>query len=372
MSGFTYNGIHSSTYHVEYVPDASARWFNGADFSVYETDVAWHNGGYYYGNSAKTREFVLHCWFDGITIKQREQIRKWLGRNTSGNLILDDLPFVYWKVRPTKMITGVLYNDNECGTMNLVYSGTFDVTLTAYEPFGYLTRKSNDGSENDGAENYCGIIRTSNMPQLPTTSSTSFSVYNPGTESCGLTIRISGTSTAPFRFYNIRNNTTCEFNSVPTGSLILDINGDTGLVETYTTITGEHENGFAYHNHGVLRLDPCESFTNVNYTAEPNGTAYNLTISGVAVSEDFIGGVIIFSQQSSETARIIDINKETNTLICNITHEGFVPNESGKVVIRQYNYIYIQSKNNSGSWVLRTNARLTMSSIEIDYNPRLL
>lgn len=372
MSGFTYNGIHSSTYHVEYVPDASARWFNGADFSVYETDVAWHNGGYYYGNSAKTREFVLHCWFDGITIKQREQIRKWLGRNTSGNLILDDLPFVYWKVRPTKMITGVLYNDNECGTMNLVYSGTFDVTLTAYEPFGYLTRKSNSGSENDGANNYCGLIVSSDMPQPPTTSSTSFSVYNPGTESCGMTIRISGTSTNPFRFRNTRNGTVCEFNSIPSSGLILDIDGDTGLIETYTSITGGHENGFAFHNHGIVRLDPCETFYNVPFTATQNGTMCDITFSGIVVSEDFVGGVIVFTQQSNNTARILSVNKETGVMRCSLTSSSFTLNESGKARIKQYNYIEIQSKNNSGNWVTRTNAMLTMSSIEIDYNPRLL
>ena len=203
MDGFTYNGVHCSTYGVGYIPDASGRWFDGAKFDVYETDVSWKNGGYYYGNRAKNREFELRCYFEEITIKQREDIRKWLHRDTSGQLIFDSMPFVYWNVRPTGLATGNIYNDTG------KYSGTFSIKFTAYEPFGYLTRKYNTQSDNDNANDYCDLIAQESMPAAPTTSSSSFSVYNPGREVCGLTVRLRGSTSNPIMFKNATNNTSC-------------------------------------------------------------------------------------------------------------------------------------------------------------------
>lgn len=257
MSGFSYRGIHSSTYHVEYIPDASNRWFEGPDFDVYGTDVSWRHGGYYYGNKVNVREIKMNCWFDQITTKQREQIRAWLGRDTSGDLILDDMPFVVWKVRPQKLVTGKLYNDNKDGTMENVYSGTFTIPFVAYDPFGYLTRKYNTGSENDNANDYCDLLPQNQMPAAPTTTDRSFSVYNPGTEKCGLRIMVGGTAARTFRFFNSTNKSRCVLTGLPSTSLVLDIRGDTGLITTHTagSLVGEEKN-WSYHDGGFIVLDP--------------------------------------------------------------------------------------------------------------------
>lgn len=251
LCGFTYNGVHSSTYHVDYIPDAHDRWFEGTDWNVYETDVAWHDGGYYYGNAAKIKTFTLKCFYEEITIRQREDIRKWLHRDTHGQLVFDDMPFVYWNVRPTKIVTGNEYNDSGR------YSGTFSIEFRAYDPFGYLTRKSNSGSETDNASDYCDLLPTGSMPAAPTTSDRAFNIYNPGREVCGLTIRIAGSASNPIEFLNTTNETRCIITELPVGGLILDINGDTGKITTYMS-GGQAmaELGYAYHDRGFVRLEP--------------------------------------------------------------------------------------------------------------------
>ena len=278
MSGFTYNGTHCSTYHVEYVPNPSARWWEGAEYETYKKDVTWRNGGYKYGSAVNIRTITLDCYFEEITIKQREQIRKWLGRNTSGNLIFDDMPFVYYKVSPDKIVPGKLYNDTG-GT----YSGTFTITFVAENPFGYLTRKSNAGTENDHAEDYCGIKASSAMPATPSTSSREFDIYNPGTEVCGLNIHITGSCMHAIRFYNQRNKTECVINSLPLGTVELRVNADTGNVTVYSA--GTSGNGFAHHDRGFIRLEPDEgNSTNHIIIQELNSSGYWVVPTTLSIS----------------------------------------------------------------------------------------
>lgn len=250
--GFTYNGIHSSEYRVYYIPDASDRWFEGPEWEMYQTDVAWKNGGYFYGSAAKIRKFTLKCFYEEVNLKTRENIRKWLHRSTSGRLMFDDMPFVYWNVRPSKIVQGNRYIDGD------FYSGTFTLELTAYEPFGYLTRKYNtEETVPDGADRYCDLIDISEMPAIPTRTSQTFQVYNPGREECGMTIRIAGTSDNPIEILNETNKTRCIIGELPTGGAYLEINGDTGkvLVKVSADATGG-DNGYAYHDRGFVKLAP--------------------------------------------------------------------------------------------------------------------
>ena len=96
MDGFSYNGIHCSEFNVMYIPDASANWRDDAAFETYTKEVAWHNGGYYYGNAVKMRSMSLKCFFEEISLKTREDIRRWLRRGTRGKLVFDEMPFMYY------------------------------------------------------------------------------------------------------------------------------------------------------------------------------------------------------------------------------------------------------------------------------------
>ena len=281
-SGFTYNGTHCSAYGVGYIPDGGDRWFSGADFDVYSKDISWRHGGYYYGNKAKIRTFALKCYFEEITRAQREQIRAWLHRDTQGRLIFDDMPFVYWNVRPSKIVSGQIYND--LGK----YSGTFTVTFEAYDPFGYLTRKYNTGTENDGATDFCNLRLYSEMPAAPTTSSRNFSVYNPGTESCGMTIRVSGSASHPIIFINNTNATRCIIGQMPGTSLMLDIDGDTGLCKVYSPRAASYwDNGFAYHDSGIVRLDPGNNAIQIMEENDDGNWVTPSTLSLTSITVDY-------------------------------------------------------------------------------------
>lgn len=365
MSGFTYNGIHSSAYGVEYIPDASARWWNESDYEVYKKKVAWKNGGYIYGSAANIRTIKLNCYFEEISQATREKIRRWFGRNTKGKLVLDDFPFAYFVVTPGEIVQGKIYNDN-----NGTYSGTFTVSFLAEDPFGYLTRKCNMGSETDHAEDYCGLISDNDMPDAPTTGTRVFDVYNPGTEPCGLRLILAGSCSKPIRFINSRNNTQCVINSLP-NNLTLDINcNDSGFVKTYTgSNENAYDNGYAYHDYGIVKLEPCETEENVAYTVTVNGTMYDIVPTGIIVTEDLVGAYIQFENPSTRNATVVSVNESSGKLTCTVSGTGTIQ-ESGTMRISKMNHITIEEKNNSGNWVTPTS--LTLSKFEIDYLPRLL
>lgn len=106
MNGFEYNGVHCSSLGVWYIPDAKDQWRSSPDYEVMSAKVKGRAGGYYYGNDAKERTFTMNCFFEDITLETRERIRHWIDRKTSGRLIFDEQPFVYYNVRPTKLDTG--------------------------------------------------------------------------------------------------------------------------------------------------------------------------------------------------------------------------------------------------------------------------
>lgn len=360
MTGFTYNGIHCSAFGLYYIPTKEDLWFQDPEYDVYSEDVDWRHGGYYYTSKAKVRTFSLKCYFEEIDVAKRQVIKNWLRMDSYGKLVFDDIPFVYWNVRPSKVITGSWYNDN-----NDSHSGKVDIQFKAYEPFGYLTRKSNNGTEDDCAEEYCNIISDSNMPAAPTTSSTSFNVYNPGTEACGLSIDIAGSTQNTFRFFNRANKTFCEFNSIPS-SLRLAVNGDTGYVSTYVAGSSLSDNGFAYHNKGIVSLTPSRYNGNVPYVyGGLNGTLHTFIVSGIIVGEDLIDGVLV---ESGNQFIISDISASNNTLYCK--HEGSVTvPSSGTCSVQSVNHIDIQEYTGSG-WA--EPSTLSLSYIKIDYQPRVM
>ena len=366
MTGFTYNGIHCEQFNVYYIPDASTNWFPESEYEVYDEDVSWKNGGYFYGVAARTRTFTLKCYYEEISIKTREQIRHWLGRTTYGQLIFDDMPFVYWNVRPTRLVTGARYIDT-----NDTYSGTFTITFTAYEPFGYLTRKFDTaGTTPDGAADYCFLIPESEMPAAPTTSSRSFLVYNPGTEPCGLSITIEASATNPIMFLNTNNSTSCIFSGFPSSGTLIQINGDTGYVQTFASGATTGNNGYAYHDKGIVRLDPNFSYRNVSFISHgQNGTTATIEIPDIIATDEMLGGTITFTGLSGITASVIYVNTAYNQLTCTLSGSGTVPS-SGTCTLNKNNAIQILEKNSSGNWVTPTT--LSITSIEIDYHPRIL
>ena len=360
MLGFTYNGIHCSAFGLYYIPDESDRWFGDPEYDVYSNDIAWRNGGYYYDSKAKIRTFTLKCGFEEIDVTTRQKIKQWVKMGTRGWLVFDDKPFVFWDVRPGKIPVGKWYLDT-----NESHSGTVNITFTAYEPFGYLTRKSNAQSDDDNANEYCNLIPADEMPSAPSTSSTTFDVYNPGTEECGLSIELSGSASNPVRFYNNANGTQCVIGSFPTSNIHLKINGDTG----YVSVGAYDENGYAYHDKGFVKLSPNIAYYNEDYVYQGmNGTKYLIDVPNIPVTEDIKNAVIYLNGVSNTSFRVDDVDIINRRLTCTRTGSG-TPGDTGECTLYTYNKIDIQEKVNSG-WTLPST--LSLNSISVNYNPRIL
>ena len=361
MTGFTYNGTHSSEFGLYYIPDETDSWIKDAEYDVYDADVSWKHGGYYYGNKTKVRTFTIKCMFEEIDVATRQAIKAWLHRDTNGTLVFDEIPFVYWNVHPGKIPVGEWYLDN-----NESHSGTVTITFNAYEPFGYLTRKSNRDIPPDNANDYCNLIDMHDMPADPTVSSTSFEIYNPGTENCGLTIEIAGTTSNPFRFYNNTNGTVCMFNSLPTSSLHLKIDGDTGFVSTFMSGSDSAENGFAYHDRGIVRLSPNYGRSNIAYRyLGKNGTLYIFELTGYTVTNNLIGANVMVGDIKFTVA---SVSRVLNRVFCTAENNPTFP-ESGTCTVRTMNNISIQEKSGN-SWVAPST--LSLSYISVDYRPRAM
>ena len=364
MEGFTYNGIHSSEYGLYYIPSKDDLWFNDPEYDVYSADVDWKHGGYGYGRKAKVRTFSIKCFFEEIDLATREAIKRWVGRDTGGRLIFDDKKFVYWNVQPGKIPVGNWYIDHE------KHSGTVTLTFEAYEPFGYLVRKANSSAEvTDDSDQYVNLIAADDMPAAPTVSDTSFDIYNPGTEACGLHIDLAGTMDHPFRFFNENNKTFCEFNSLPTNGLRLSIDGDTGYVSTYLAGSDDFDNGYAYHNKGVVRLEPNFGKSKVPYEyLGLNGTLHVFALDGYRCGNELMGAELLIENVNTPTFKVVAVSRASGKVFCEMNGSGTFDDE-GFCTLKTVNHIVIEEKSGN-QWVTPTGLNLTY--ISVDYQPRAL
>ena len=172
-----------------------------------------------------------------------------------GEQVFDARPFVvYRSVRPKKTVLGKIYTGEYGDRSQILYSGTFTVDFSCYEPYGYLKYKAYDTYDNDGAGMYCGILEQNEMPDVPDETDGSFLIYNPGTEVCNTLIRIGGTTGDDgLTIKNITNETQCVLSSLPQDGY-LEIDSDTGAVIHVDGDTRMID--FQYHNSGFLTQEP--------------------------------------------------------------------------------------------------------------------
>lgn len=303
LEGFTYNGIHSEEQGVQYIPSHKDLWEQSADYDVSSVKVNSRPGGYYYQSDVKERTFTLSCFFEDITLETREKIRHWIGRNTSGRLIFDDRPFMYYDVRPTRVDTGNLYFKGISGSTEELLSGTFTITFTAFEPFGKQLYKAYKDYDSDNAGAYCGILEEQQMPPAPTASSTSFIVYNCGTEDANTLIRIGGTAANGLTITNYTNGTKCVLTSLPPSDYI-EIDSSKGTVK----YAGNLE--YSYHSDGFIKLAsylPDIKNVVVRYSSGSN----TITVSGAIPEASWIGKYVY---QNGSWIKILYVNTTTGII----------------------------------------------------------
>lgn len=122
MDGFIYRGKHISDFgNVFYIPNESERGEYAVPYKIEDQEINGRDGAYYTGNKATVRNFVLRCYYDGITQQTKEEMLMWFGRNTKGRLIFDDREYAYYDVIPNRRMEFEDYKTNGCN--GLAYSG---------------------------------------------------------------------------------------------------------------------------------------------------------------------------------------------------------------------------------------------------------
>ena len=112
----------------------------------------------------------MPCYYEDIDKKTMEQIVRWLDRRTSGRLVFDERPDVYYDVVPSAKIEFEDYSYTKYG--KTLHAGEFTIHFTAYDPFGKLTKKFlRTGKEMDYSTN---LIPETQMPSAPSVTDTSF------------------------------------------------------------------------------------------------------------------------------------------------------------------------------------------------------
>lgn len=177
-------------------------------------------------------------------------------------------------MHPTKRIQISLYSsDLPDGTR---YSGTFTATFTCYDPFGQLLKSVLD-AESTGAElSETGLLPAEIMPEAPTKTSSSFLLYNPGTEVGHTIFRIAGSVGEDGLL--IRNLTTaqrCKVVNLKESSLLegAHLELDSEKCQTQIVLGDETELAFPFHDEGYITLAPCLPFVrsvHVSHTVGSN------------------------------------------------------------------------------------------------------
>lgn len=273
---------------VKYVPDASARGDFFSDYEILDLERSWNPGGEYFHTRVTSKKKEIECYYEQITLSEREKILKWLDRRTSGKLIFDDRPYAAYFVRPTKKIEFKDYLQSEMGVS--LYSGTFTITFTAYNPFAELLWGTIDGHEEyECAIAETGIISSEFMPDAIGTNDTSCLIYNPGTEVGHSIIRFAGkTGSADFEIQNAATGDKCVLKSglETADGEYYEIHSDTGRVLKVTSESTEID--FSFHDEGYITFEP---YTYIDRNVEIKGIEgeRQLTYSGELTSDEAAG-----------------------------------------------------------------------------------
>lgn len=136
FTGFTYNGKHTSTFHILRVSSG-----NRYDESVLPTmqnktaQVPGGDGTYYFGSYYTQRNFNLKLAYDSLTEEDMREIRQWLGDREVHALVFDEEPYktYYAKCDNAPKFQYICFDENGAR----VYKGEADLSFVCYEPFGH-------------------------------------------------------------------------------------------------------------------------------------------------------------------------------------------------------------------------------------------
>lgn len=260
QGGFTYDGIDIADLDLEYAPDnANTYVWNPTTWSNHEETFEGHDGAYFYGATAKPKDFTLRCFYEDklITSGHLTKIFSLFRRGKSAKLVFKRRPWVWY-------IATVMNVDMK--QMASKYNGIITITMRAYYPFGrsdYATIPENYEYANDMIAN-SGFIEGEEWDTQKDYAAedsiieqSTIMLYNPGTEYAPVAIEIAGDVGDGVLITNADTNQSVKFvaltKSITSDAhkwLLLDgLSGKALLTDGYN-----NSYGFLYHDNGVLTL----------------------------------------------------------------------------------------------------------------------
>lgn len=275
--GFSYCGINLGSLGFYYVPERSKLHVWNEEFRNIEKSNGSRDGAQWHGNVAEAKTFDLFCYFEDVTPGTLEFVLSLFDRNTVGDLVFDERPWVSYSVRPYASYELEKYADNGNSKMY----GTITFRLRSYVTGGVCPVMTIDdidalpSVETGGASvakanarELTGIPESvSVLPggieasvAVPITSNKTGGYINGGDAVAHTKIKIAGnTGTGGTYIYNQLTKQRVHIVGLTEEitsnvSRWLEIDSYTGMC--YLTDGSNKWNGFQYHGEGFLQLAP--------------------------------------------------------------------------------------------------------------------
>lgn len=122
--------------------------------------------------------------------------------------------------------------------------------------------KSDDGSCDARTLARTGLLPAAMTPAPPSVSSTSFLLYNPGTERAHTVFRIAGNVGDGMLIRNLTTGQRCKVVNLTDESLLpgAHLELDSRMGQTRIALGDSRELAFAMHDEGYIELAPCTPF----------------------------------------------------------------------------------------------------------------
>lgn len=222
--GFTFNGRHSSEFHIIRVSQNNAYSDvilpNSRDVT---TEIVGRDGLYHFGSSFEQRQFSISIAFDDLHEEQFSEMTAWLAKKSEGELTFDERPYKTYmgKISSTPTLNYICFDDEwqeeeedpsgiyteldarmvteipQAWNLKKIktttksgrtYKGTGTIQFTCFYPWAYAKYKtipeySGNGMTGTGWEEASHILESLNRPLTPIDSYTLghyIDIYNAG------------------------------------------------------------------------------------------------------------------------------------------------------------------------------------------------
>lgn len=142
FTGFYYDNIHSSTYHLIRTSEGD-RYEEDLfpSFKDEEKDLVGGKGKAYFGTTLKEKKIPISVAFEDLREEDFRALRRWLRPDKFKALRLDERPYkAYWakiSKEPTFEYVCFMEEDEDSLSKVRVYKGEAKIEFVAYDPMGY-------------------------------------------------------------------------------------------------------------------------------------------------------------------------------------------------------------------------------------------